>query len=1653
MRHKPHFRRPGYLFFLCTLLPFWTLPVLAQGQTQVGYSVVTPSGGGGAPVGAALFSLTDSSGVLVWEAGVAAVEPIRTGRIFVDQQPGQRRTAVALVNASTQPVTATLILRDAAGLEVQRLPNEVFAARGHRARFVSELFTLPGAFVGSLTFETASNDQKLAAITLREIVSTGGTLYSTLPVVDLGAAPNNLPLVFPHIAIGEGYTTQLVLINRSTGTVRGRIRLFRSDGNPLQLPSGAEFVYEIAGNGTYRTELTSPGGVQAGYAVVTLEQGASTPSGTAIFQLQQGAAATEAGVAAIAPTTSARIFVDNAATKTGLAIASPDNPATTVALRLLDRNGTLIESQSLNLPARGHQARFVNEIFPSLPEGFTGLLEITSTVPVVPITLKLTTNQRGATILTTLPVADLLRAAVTGALVFPQIALGGGFSTRLIFINTNTIGALAGNVRFFQSDGADLSVPLAGQSTSTADYQLIAGGARQFRPGNTATAQQIIVDLNNPGAGEIAVNQGNALALSPVIIDSAGNSRDDFNLTFNSISSDVASVDGLGIVRGLAPGFSTLSMSSASGAVTSVTITVTSVSPGVSGFQITGLAQDLARRIYLANTNNHTVLRSQDISSAPEVYAGVAQNGGLRNAERLSALFQSPAFLAYNQLEGSLYVSDAGNNLIRRIRPGSSGQVETVTLDAPLNNPQGVVLDDRGSLWVADSGSHTIKRVNLSSGVVSTIAGQPGSAGSNDGTGSIARFNTPIGLAIEPERLAQQLERERTGAPPPPVSILVADSGNGLIRRVKENGVVETVGNPPSSSLRKSDQKARAIFPLNFKPFSVGCDTTGNIFVTEPATGQIKTILTDGNVVAASQPGTFLAPRGIASREGGRLLVAESNRSVQQLVFGQPEITSITPDRVSSRGGDKVTIKGKNFAPGTVLVVAGLLISNFTIADTETITFSAPILPSGRTTLTIQNRGGLAQGSLLIDVVPLSQLPKGHITTVVGGSTFAGDGAAAVSAHLSAPTRVALDTAGNLFIVDTNNHRVRRVDARSGVITTVAGTGEDAFFGDSGPAVAAALNNPTAAAFDPAGNLYIADGYNSRIRKVDAASGIITTVAGGGDYRVKADGGPAKQAALDYPLGVAIDPSGNMFIADTLFHCIRRVDAKTQIITTVAGNGQPGFGGDNGPATAAGLNFPLGLALDRAGNLLIADSENHRIRRLNVANQTITTVAGNGQADFTGDNGLAVSAALNDPQDVAVDADGNVLIADGNSRIRKVNASTGIITTVAGGGEAGDGVVATQAALSDPSGVVIDASGNLFISDRRSKRVRRVDAIGGIISTVAGPGPSDPLGDNATAAAATLLLPTNVVFDAGGNLFITDSGNERIRKVDTAGIITTVAGEATAPDGIGDQGPALAARLSTPRGIAVGRQGDLYIADAYNHRVRRVDAKTGIITTIAGTGEQGFSGDGGPAVAAKLSVPHAITVDKDGNLLVVDYENDRIRKIDLASGIIRTVAGGGQPFFGIGDGLAATAALLNDPVSVTVDAAGNLFIADASHGLIRKVDSAGIITTVAGGGNQYDDNFPASQTRLLPVDIVVDSAGNLIVIDFNRGAVRRIDAVTRIVTRVAGGEDPLDRLGDNAPAVAARVSYPRSITLDSAGNLFIADTDVHRIRVVKGPIQ
>ncbi len=336
------------------------------------------------------------------------------------------------------------------------------------------------------------------------------------------------------------------------------------------------------------------------------------------------------------------------------------------------------------------------------------------------------------------------------------------------------------------------------------------------------------------------------------------------------------------------------------------------------------------------------------------------------------------------------------------------------------------------------------------------------------------------------------------------------------------------------------------------------------------------------------------------------------------------------------------------------------------------------------------------------------------------------------------------------------------------------------------------------------------------------------------------------------------------------------------LITTVAGNGVQGYSGDGGAATNASLSYPSGVAVDASGNLFIADYYNNRIRKVDDTG-LITTVAGNGTAAYSGDGGAATNASLSYPSDLALDADGNLFIADSqNSLIRKVDTN-GIITTVAGNGTAaysGDGGAATNASLSYPSGVAVDADGNLFIADRDNHCIRQVDT-NGLITTVAGNGAQGYSGDGGAATNASLSYPSAVALDASGNLLIADTGNQRIRQVDTNGLITTVAGNGTQGYS-GDGGAATNASLNQPNSVLGDAFGNRFIADAANGRIREVDA-AGFITTVAGNGTSGYSGDGGAATNASLYYPTDVAADASGNLFIADLENYRIRRVALTT--------------------------------------------------------------------------------------------------------------------------------------------------------------------------
>jgi hypothetical protein len=614
----------------------------------------------------------------------------------------------------------------------------------------------------------------------------------------------------------------------------------------------------------------------------------------------------------------------------------------------------------------------------------------------------------------------------------------------------------------------------------------------------------------------------------------------------------------------------------------------------------------------------------------------------------------------------------------------------------------------------------------------------------------------------------------------------------------------------------------------------------------------------------------------------------------------------------------------------------------------------------------------------------------GIYTTFAGNGVwgFSGDGGSATAAQLKNPWNVAVDGMGNIFIADNHDNRIRKVTP-AGIISTIAGNGLAGFSGDGGAAVSAKINGPVGVVADTYGNVFIADYVNRRVRKV-SASGIITTIAGNGTAGTAGDGGEARLAQLGFVAGIAINSIGEIFVADNTYAKIRKVSV-SGIITSIAGNGKSGFSGDGGIATAATFNAINSVAADKLGNLFIADTYNYRVRKVNV-DGIVSTVAGNGGGAFdgSGDGGAATSAQIYRPSFLAVDALGNILIST-NFQIRKVTTGTGIINTIAGngtGGYCGDGGPTAKAQFYHPVGVFEDSTGNTFLVDRENHRIRKITKTG-IITTFAGNGKGGFSGDGSQATTAQLNYPTSVAADAAGNMYITDHGNARIRKVSPTGIITTIAG--TGVTGYNGDGPALLTKMFGPDGITVDKSGNILFADQYNMRIRKI-TPAGTIVTLAGNGVAGFGGDGGPALQASLNWPKDVKIDKAGNLLIADRKNRRIRKITTA-GIITTIAGSGSEGYS-GDGGQALLAKL-DPGSIATDAAGNLYIADTENDCIRKVDAAGVISTIAGKGRIYGDGGLATASQLrAPTAVATNAAGNILITEYENHRIRIISSAS-----------------------------------------------------------
>ncbi len=673
-------------------------------------------------------------------------------------------------------------------------------------------------------------------------------------------------------------------------------------------------------------------------------------------------------------------------------------------------------------------------------------------------------------------------------------------------------------------------------------------------------------------------------------------------------------------------------------------------------------------------------------------------------------------------------------------------------------------------------------------------------------------------------------------------------------------------------------------------------------------------------------------------------------------------------------------------------------------------------------------------GSAPVDLSGIGPRQSG-LTLVAGGIGAIGsrDGSGA-AARLYFPMGAAADSAGNLYIADTVNGTIRKLVLATGMVSTIAGTPGMRGIVD-GTGAAAQFLDAEGMAADGAGNLYVAEyGGGCVIRKVVVATGVVSTIFGTAGMCGSANG-VGTAARFSSPSGMAVDGAGNLYVADSQNQTIRKIVLATGVVSTLAGT--PGQrGSQDGIGPQARFDLPHGVALDGAGNLYVADNLNGTIRKIVLATGMVTTVAGTA-GQYGSADGVGAAAQFTEPRAVAADGQGNLYVADpGNHTLRKVVLSTFAVSTIVGtagesGSENGRGAAAL---LNSPQAVVADGAGNLYVVDTNNCLIRKVTLSSLAVSTVVGAagltGSADGLG-----AAAEFNNPQGAAADELGNLYIADTQNQTIRKIVLAtGMVSTIAGSSGrrgSMDGIG-----AAAQFYGPMGVTADGAGNLYIADTFNATIRKIVLATREVSTLAGSAGMRGSADG-PAATARFESPQALAVDGGGNLFVSDLQACTVRKIVLATGEVSTLAGSAS-MCGSADGTGA-AARFGGPQGLAADGAGNLYVADEFNSTIRKIVLAtGEVSTLAGnaGSSGFADGTGAAAMFSGPQGLTVDGAGNLYVADAFNFTIRRIALSNASVTTLVG---QIGQRGIKLGPLPAQLDSPVAVTMSGKNDIIIVD--------------
>ncbi|MCP5533968.1 MAG: hypothetical protein H7A48_12420 [Akkermansiaceae bacterium] len=1196
----------------------------------------------------------------------------------------------------------------------------------------------------------------------------------------------------------------------------------------------------------------------------------------------------------------------------------------------------------------------------------------------------------------------------------------------------------------------------------------------------------------------------------------------------------------------------------------------TGVAGFLDGFRTSGkfgfpaaVAGDAQGNIFVADPGNHRIRQILPDGTMVTI-AGGGTFSGLANGPGPDARFSFPSAIAVGP-DDNLYVADTFNHRICKIvrpsveggvwmvetlagpnSPGNAGFLNQPGSAARFNYPYGVSCDDDGNVFVADALNHRIRKITPAGGV-STWAGS-GAVGYADSTSPLsAEFDSPRDVLV-------------VGS-----TLYVADTGNHRIREITSGGALASeVSTFAGSSEGFADGTGTA---AQFdSPSGLATDGAGSLYVADEENARIRRITAAAEVTTVAGTGTigftngksdsaeFHAPTGLMVALDGNLIVADSgNHVLRRVVVENTEIISSLNVGDINTAGQQVsaTIYAATLGldPGATYYIRWVSSGTGSIQSIgmSFVLYELPLL-------TTEAADDLTPTSARLNA---TVDPKNSATTVVfrystDPELLAPWGVGTLASGLSGLSGVAPDGSGGAYVADRGNHRILHI-SESGVVSTFAGSGVAGFADGNG--TAAQFENPAGLAIDGSGNLYVADEFNHRIRKI-TPGGAVSTLAGSG---VAGFGDGAANAALFlYPADVAVDAAGNVFVADSGNHRIREISAATGQVSTLAGTGISGLTTD-GAAGLAQFSSPRGIAVDGPGtHVWVADTGNHAARLVFSGN--VFTIAGDGSpGDFSS------------PQGIALDEDDKVFVSDtGNHRVRRVEID-GTVTTLAGSGidgtvdtpTAGNGLYpATAAQFSSPAGIGIDAAGRMFVSQGGSLRtIARADELPTVTVDPRPTGTGERLvsadidqpllpnstyyfGTTATNYRGTVTgesleftTPQAGITVASGSTAIEDgqvdaldfgntptgqpvvrqitlsnpgnftlnvssidlpagyqmaAGPWQIAPLDTLALDVSLsavsageyAGDVTihsdAPDqttftfpvtGLVLDPPAVttldatditgptatlnasvnpmgsatdvwfewsldaefdgftvgtqAATLAQPSGIATDAAGNLYIADTLNHRIRKI-TPGGVETTFAGTGSAGFAD--GPGTTAQFNEPVGIVVGAGGTIYVADSNNHRIRAI-TAAGTVSTFAGLGSP--GFTDGVPA-AARFNLPSGLAINANGTLHVADRGNNRIRKVGPDGTVSTLASG---FDG----------PFGVAIDAAGTAYVTEASGHAIHKV--ATNGTTTLFAGSAAVSGMVDDTGA-AARFSGPSGLAFRADGTLLVADTGNHRIRAI-----